>query len=122
MVTLNKAKDEDKNKNKNELVFRFKWPQNRKSCLAQYEAHRDAYLEECRKATPSLSRLGMDSPKQPIYLPKEELGRGSFGTVHKVVNVSTGDESAGKTFHGGNWKDEVEILTKISHVSVVDDP
>lgn len=115
-VTLNKGEKKIK------LEFKVKWPKNRKSCPAQYEAHRDAYLEECRKATPSLSRLGMDSLKQPIYLPREELGRGSFGTVHKVVNVSTGNEYAGKTFHGGDWKEEKEILRKISHVSMIVDP
>lgn len=97
---------------------------NRKLCLARYEAHRDAYLEECRNATPSLSRLGMDSlqsqHRQPIYLPEEELGRGNFGKVNKVVHVSTSDEYAGKKFHSGNWKKEVEILSKVSHVSVVD--
>ena len=117
-VTLNEGK-------KNELKFKVEWPENRKSCLAQYEAHRDAYLEECRKATPSVSRMGIKSKESqcsPIYLPREELGRGAFGTVHKVVNVSTGVEYAGKTFHGGNWKDEVAILKTISHVRMVDDP
>lgn len=124
-ITLNKAKDEEKNKKKNQLVFRVEWPENRKFCKLEYQAHRDAYLEECRKATPSISRLGIESKVSvvsPIYLKKEELGRGSFGTVHKVVNVSTAGEYAGKTFHGGNWKDEVKILETISHVSVVDDP
>ena len=103
------------------LEFKVEWPENRKSCKLEYQAHRDAYLEECWKATPSLSRLGIESKESvvsPIYLKKEELGRGSFGTVHKVVNVSTGNEYAGKTFHGGNWKDEVKILETISHVSV----
>lgn len=120
-VTLNEEK-------KNKLVFKVEQPENREFCEVEYKAHRDAYLEERRNATPSLSRLGIESkesvvsPKQPIHLQEEELGRGSFGTVHKVVNVSTGDVYAGKTFHGGNWKEEVEILRKISHVSVTHDP
>ncbi|KAL9124034.1 MAG: hypothetical protein Q9217_006594 [Psora testacea] len=112
-VTLNK----DKNI---ELVFEVEWPKNCESCPAQYEAYRDAYLEVRRKATPSLSRLGIESQQSeysPIYLPEEELGSGSFGTVYKAVNVSTGDEYAAKKFHGGNWKQEVEILRKISHVA-----
>lgn len=130
-VTLNKAKD----KNKNELVFKVEWPENREFCRTEYEAHRDAYLEERRNALPSLSQLGVESqqstavltaqhsPRQkPIYLPERELGRGSFGTVYKVVNVSTGDEYAAKTFHGGTWKEEVEILRTVSHVGVIIDP
>lgn len=89
-VTLNERE-------KNELIFKVKWPKNReRPCLPQYEAHRDAYLEECLDTTPSLSRLGMDSLQSQqrlrIYLPKVELGRGSFGKINRIVNVSTGCE------------------------------
>ena len=111
------------------LTFKVKWPENRDVCLAEYEAHRDAYLEERRNALPYLSQLGMESQQtsavltplgqQPIYLPKEELGRGAFGTVHKVVDVSTGYEYAGKKFHDGNWKNEVKILKGLLHMSVI---
>ena len=116
-VTLNETEN-------TELIFKVKRPENRKEHhLPKYEANRDAYLKECQNATPSLSRLGMDSQqsqhRQPIYLPEEELGRGSFGKVYKVVNVSTGCEHAGKIFHAGNWKKEVEILRTVSHVSVI---
>ena len=116
-VTLNKAKIEDKSRGGNELVFKVEWPNNREFCPAQYEVRLHAYLEECRKATPSLSPLGMDPRKQPIYLTKEELGRGAFGTVHRVVDVSTGCEYAGKTFLRGEWRSEVGLLRTISHVS-----
>ena len=131
-IALNKK--EDRNVLKNELVFKVKWPKN-DHCRAEYEAHRDAYLEEHRNVLPSLSQLGVESQlttalltvqhsprQQPIYLPEEELGRGSFGTVHKAVDVSTGYEYAAKIFRGGNWKKEVEILKSVSHVSVIADP
>ena len=122
-----------------DLIFKVKWPENRKFCLAEYETHRDAYFEERRNALPPLSQLGMASqpttavptaqysPRQeppgqePIYLLEEELGRGGFGTVHKAVDVSTGDVHAAKKFHHGDWKKEVDILTELSHVSVIID-
>ena len=132
-----------------DLIFKVKWPENRDSCRAEYEAHRDAYFEERRNALPPLSQLDMESqqttagitarhsptqhsprqepPRQklpeqkPIYLSKEELGRGGFGTVRKVVDVSTGDVYAGKEFYHGNWKQEVGILMSVSHVSVAID-
>lgn len=107
-VILNKTKA----KLTNELVFKVEWP-DRDSCRAEYEAHRDAYLEECQNVPPSLSQLGMESQQtttlltaqhcprlQPIYLPKEELGRGRFGRVRKVVNVSTGCEEFECDFKG----------------------
>ena len=122
-----------------DLIFKVKWPENRKFCLAEYETHRDAYFEERRNALPPLSQLDMasqqttavptvqHSPRQeppgqePIYLLEEELGRGSFGTVHKAVDVSTGDVYAAKKFHHSDWKKEVDILMSLSHVSGVVD-
>ena len=122
-----------------DLIFKVKWPENRKFCLAEYETHRDAYFEERRNALPPLSQLDMasqqttavptvqHSPRQeplgqePIYLLEEELGRGSFGTVHKAVDVSTGDVYAAKRFHHSDWKKEVDILMSLSHVSGVVD-
>ena len=111
------------------LTFKIKRPERTESCKVEYKAHRDAYLEERRNALPPLSQLGMESQQttavltplgqQPIYLPKEELGRGAFGTVNKVVDVSTGYEYAGKKFHHGSWKKEVDILKGLSHVSVI---
>ena len=122
-----------------DLIFKVEWPKNRKFCLAEYEAHRDAYFEERRSALPQLSQLGMESQQttavptaqhsprqkpsgqQPIYLLEEELGHGGFGTVHKAVDVSTGDVYAAKKFHHGNWKKEVDILMSLSHVSGIID-
>ena len=124
---------------KEDLIFKVEWPKNRKYCRAEYEAHRDAYFEERRNAFPPLSQLDMEtqqttamltaqhSPGQeppgqePIYLLEEELGRGSFGTVHKAVDVSTGDVHAAKKFNRGDWKKEVDILMSLSHVSRIVD-
>ena len=124
---------------KDDLIFKIKWPENREFCPAEYEAHRNAYFKERRSALPPLSQLDMESqpttavptvqysPRQeppgqePIYLLEEELGRGGFGTVHKAVDVSTGDVHAAKKFHHGDWKQEVDILMSLSHVSVIID-
>ena len=126
---------------KDKLIFKVKWPKYRDSHRAEYEAYREAYFQERRNALPPLSQLGMESqqttvvptaqqsprqgsprPKpsgqQTIYLSEEELGRGGFGTVYKAVDVSTGDVYAAKKFDHGNWKKEVDILMRLSHVSV----
>ena len=50
---------------------------------------------------------------------EKELGRGSFGTVYKAVDVSTGDVHATKKFHHGNWKKEVDILISLLYISVI---
>ena len=121
-----------------DLIFKIKWPDH-DNCRAEYTAHRDAYLEEHRNALPPFSQLGMESqpitavltaqqsprhklPGQAsIYLLEEELGHGTFGTVHKAVDVSTGEVHAAKQFHHGDWKREVDILISLSHVSGVID-
>ncbi|KAL9634119.1 MAG: hypothetical protein Q9204_003124 [Flavoplaca sp. TL-2023a] len=132
-VTLNKGEDDNRHRHPNELVFNVEWPENRQSCLIEYEAYRDAYFKARRNALPALSQLGVESQhttalltaqnfprQQPIYLKREELGRGSSGTVYKAVDVSIGYEYAAKKFHGGNWKKEVEILRSVSHEHVVE--
>ena len=121
-----------------DLIFKVKWP-DQDNCRAEYEVYRDAYFEGRRNALPLFSQLGMESQpttavltaqhspryeppgQEPIYLLKEELGRGGFGTVYKAVDVSMGDVYAAKKFHYGNWKKEVNILTELSHVSVIID-
>ena len=118
---------------KDDLIFKVKWPKHG-TYRAEYEAQRDAYFEERRNAFPPFSQLDMESqqttavltaqhsPRQePIYLLEEELGRGGFGTVHKAVDVSTGDVHAAKKFHHGDWKKEVDILMSLSHVIVIID-
>lgn len=83
-------------------------------------------------ATPPMSLLTFDSgsttpgsslastPKTaPLYFVRKDrvLGSGSFGKVYIVVDVSTGVEYAGKTFHGGVSQSEADILAKQNHVS-----
>ena len=128
---------------KDDLIFKIKWPKHG-TYRAEYKVHRSAYFKERRSALPSLSQLGMESQQttavptaqnspgqeppgqeppgqEPIYLLEEELGRGSFSTVHKAVDVSTGDVYTAKRFYHGDWKKEVDILISLSHVSGVVD-
>ena len=54
-----------------------------------------------------------------IYIKENLLGMGTFGRVYCVKDVSTGNRYAGKEFHTflHDWKQEIEILEKLSHVS-----
>ena len=75
-----------------------------------------------RQKSPRQKSPRQKSPRQkPIYLLEEEFGHGGFGTVYKAVDVSTGDVHAAKKFHHGDWKKEVDILTELSHVSLIID-
>ena len=105
---------------KDDLIFEIKWPENRDSCRAEYEAHRETYFEERRNAFPPFNQLDIEnqpttamptaqySPRQkppeqePIYLLKKKLGRDDFDTIHKTVDINTGDVHATKKFHHGD--------------------
>ncbi len=104
-----------------EFNFKIKWPDRSEQQNVEYEIHLKQYLQEHRNVMPILTQLlaKQDSCRQPpIYLLNEELGRGSFGTVYKSVNVSTALVCAVKKFRDpeGHMK-EVEILKELSHVS-----
>lgn len=109
------------------------------ACDDQYRMLSDAYLDEMRTAIPF--GLNMDShlttagqtalhsptqrPKQrPIWINRDCIGSGQFGTVCRVVNVSTGVEYAAKTLlrKGKDirerWDREVAILRNMSHVRI----
>lgn len=106
------------------------------SCVRAYTGLRDAYLATMRNAL--LSGLNTDSqpstagqtrlhsPKQqakqrPIWIDLNEIGRGAFGVVHIVVDVSTGNQYAARTLPlrtPGQMGREVNILREISHVSL----
>ena len=121
---------------KRNLKFKVVWPKRNQECEDMYKAHRNRYLEETRDEMPSFDQLDVQSQQttaqvtqhhsprqQPVYLLETELGSGTFGTVYKTVDVSTGYQYAAKEFYGFDWKREVEIFRLISHVStnIVDD-
>lgn len=99
-------------------------------CEDEYEAHIDNFTNTGRDALPRLDLFAFRShetsiapseslsPRQrPIYLTESELGRGSFGRVCKVVDVSTGWEYAGKEFfRREGWEHEVDIMRGLHHV------
>lgn len=101
------------------------------TCKADYEANRDSFLKAREKALPALDVLGINSqlsttaPSQPrtakqlpIYHTVRFLGCGSFGTIYKVRDVSTGEDYAAKKFHpGSDFQREVSIASRNSHVS-----
>lgn len=66
---------------------------------------------------------GMHTPNQdPILLEQETLGKGSFSTVVRVWDVSTGVEYASKRFHNlrkSDWRKEASLMRQISHVSII---
>lgn len=74
-------------------------------------------LESWRTAPSLLSAPQME----PFYYVRKDrpLGSGSFGSVYNVVDVSTGVEYAGKTFHGDFSRSEADILAKQNHVSCI---
>ncbi|KAF6241784.1 hypothetical protein HO173_000496 [Letharia columbiana] len=92
------------------------------------------FLKDVEDSMPSLPLLLVDSeattadtslvstPKtQPFYYRREagELGRGSFGKVDVVVDVSTGFEYAGKSFFGDFERSEPDILAKQNHENIL---
>src|SRR5436853_5424090 len=67
-----------------------------------------------------------EARQDAIYLPVEELGRGKFAKVYKVIDVSTGHTYAGKYFYKSKLDEqdvrEIEIMRKylrVSHVSII---
>ena len=113
-----------------------------KTCESNYLANVDSVLRDMRETeegpgegpkdtglTFPLNMLNVSSqdttavpstattPREvPIHLILESIGRGEFGRVYKVVNVSTGDFLAGKEVLQPKWEREVQILSKVSHV------
>jgi FHA domain len=119
---------------RNGLEFRVQVASHQ-TCEAEYKAN----LAECLKAIPTIAGLGINDPrttappdqlvtlkKYPILIHERTLGRGSFGTVDRVVDVSTGFIYARKIFHlpregrTENWlakiRNEIGIMWRHPHV------
>ena len=63
---------------------------------------------------------GHEAPTQGhIYIKDKLLGKGGFGKVYRVRDVSSGNQYAGKVFDRfpQEWKREIKILKRLSHVS-----
>ena len=131
------------------LGFKVELPSH-KTCKAEYDKRVDDFLKDSRTALPPLDVLGIDShtttaqpsqsltPRQlPIYIRERKLGSGSFGGVHKVIDVSTGATYARKEFYEPQWgkgrerkrqqkedwlnqvRREIRIMRENPHVSMV---
>lgn len=76
----------------------------------------DVWLGKLSRRAPSPVST---QPMEPFYYVCKDrpLGGGSFGNVYIVVDVSTGVEYAGKTFHGEHSRSEADILANQDHVS-----
>ncbi|KAL8310410.1 hypothetical protein RB597_010310 [Gaeumannomyces tritici] len=78
---------------------------------------------------PTRRPTGMHTPSSGRLCIKQEIGRGSYGTVYRVYDVSTGevyaskvpsDETQRELLKGlGNWRKEVDILKRLSHNRIV---
>ncbi|KAI9842956.1 MAG: hypothetical protein M1837_006693 [Sclerophora amabilis] len=112
------------------------------TCGEEYRHNVYKFLEAGRNALPSVNALGIKSyetteppsqsfsPKQrPVYLRDQELGSGTFGSVYKIIDASTGFTFAGKYFHrrsqrtNSDWLEtirrEIRIMSSIAHEHIV---
>ena len=91
------------------------------ACKAEYEEKETEFLKLSQTADPPLGGLSIDShttevaPSQsrtpgqrPVYIHEEPLGKGSFGQVDRVIDVSTGAIYAHKAFHEPLWAKHTE--------------
>jgi hypothetical protein len=70
-----------------------------------------------RSEDTSVAPSGSATPRDgPIYLRHERIGKGVFGRVYRVRNVSTGDEYAAKYIDYSDCAREVAVMKKIDHV------
>jgi hypothetical protein len=52
----------------------------------------------------------------PIYLRHERIGKGAFGKVYRLTDVSTGEPCAGKSFDYSDCEREVAVMRAVEHV------
>ncbi|KAK2749417.1 hypothetical protein FQN57_006351 [Myotisia sp. PD_48] len=110
------------------------------NCQAEYNAKVMSYLNDSSDPTMALGALDIPtadpslpfSPNQgPIYYPIKTLGRGGFGIVQLVRDVSTGVQYASKEplllnegadtrkFLSNEMKKEVDVMKQLSHPHIV---
>lgn len=120
-----------------------------RTCEAEYEKKVTEFLNHSRSQTadPLLDGLSITSrttevaPSQshtpgqrPVYVHEDFLGKGSFGQVDRVIDVSIGAIYAHKTFHEPSWaksnerqreewldhiRREIRIMREHPHVSII---
>jgi serine/threonine protein kinase len=65
----------------------------------------------------SVTASGSATPRRgPIYLQHERIGKGSFGRVYRVTDVSTGIDYAGKYIDHSDCRREVAVMREVDHV------
>ena len=65
----------------------------------------------------SIASSGIATPRRgAIYLQHERIGKGAFGRVYRVTNVSTGKDYAGKSIDNSDCEREVAIMRRTDHV------
>ena len=92
------------------LAYKIEFP-NHGAAHPEYIKNLQAFIKKCKDAAPPLEGLGLDSdpptqkPSQahtpsadPIYLPKEVIGKGAFGEVRRVIKLRDGNSYAAKYF------------------------
>ncbi len=105
------------------------------SCAVDYNNEVTKFLEVGRNADPPIGDMGIYSPteppsrylspgRRPVYISEGNIGKGSFGKVDKVIDVSTGVIYARKTFFDPGKQErerrldqEIRIMKEHPHVS-----
>jgi hypothetical protein len=72
----------------------------------------DVYSQNTSVASSGTTTLG----RGPIYLQHERIGKGTFGKVYRMTDVSTGKPYAGKYIDDADCTREVAILREVKHV------
>ena len=77
-------------------------------------------LSRVRTEGPSVAQTPCSKPAKDVTM-RKKIGEGSFAVVYRVMNVSTGEQSALKkpkkgSFDAGAWERETLIMDRINHV------
>ncbi|KAK5188601.1 Protein kinase protein rad53, partial [Exophiala xenobiotica] len=117
-----------------ELAFNVHLPQHYKTYSTEYEDNVKRFMANAppphevdyhnltlrSQGTSFAPSESLSPTRRPVYLKREELGKGAFGRVRKVLDATTGYEYAGKEFfHKKGWEKEVEIMKCLRHAHIV---